>query len=75
MCGASWNQRNPPNRPKATEGFLVAGPGFEPGTPGYEPSEIPFLHPTSTAGVGSETSGGFPGGLGGKPTQPKLVLD
>ena len=24
---------------------LVAGPGFEPGTQGYEPCKMPFLHP------------------------------
>ncbi len=32
---------------------MVAEPGFEPTTPGYEPSEIPFLYPASNAGVGS----------------------
>ena len=54
---------------------VVAGVGFEPTTPGYEPSEIPFLYPASTAGVGSGTSGKrTPGGLGGKPTQPKPVF-
>ena len=26
---------------------MVAGPGFEPGPPDYEPGEVPFLHPAS----------------------------
>ena len=25
--------------------FLVAGPGIEPGSGGYEPPEVPLLHP------------------------------
>ena len=25
--------------------MLVAGPGFEPGSGGYEPPEVPLLHP------------------------------
>lgn len=25
--------------------YLVAGPGFEPGSGGYEPPEVPLLHP------------------------------
>lgn len=25
--------------------YLVAGPGIEPGSGGYEPPEVPLLHP------------------------------
>lgn len=28
--------------------FRVAGPGFEPGSSGYEPDEIPLLYPAIT---------------------------
>ena len=36
---------------------LVAGPGIEPGSGGYEPPEVPLLHPAMFHTVTKATSG------------------